>query len=697
MSKSSDYDFVGLSTAMLKDVAAYFPTDLVEWKRDSSRIAQLVTSRGQAVFTLDLPKLGKALDASLASGRLELGGLNHSGSRYPRSKIPRLFWGLWSRLFSDDGCLKQDIDPNVVVFLRGLLYVGKKLELECAPRYLFETVKEFYDVEAQTPTPSHFWDDDSVVDLSRRDCGDLLDYRIGPTDLFWMPQRGSEEQASLLAVCQRVADRVAGDIGFIEPESLAFRHGPGAVSDLRAGKDYKYAFPTWNPRLEAFFPYTSCGSVPAMWEDELMLGLGQTETPDKQGLSQASLPFWHEDIMSDTVPGAENNCVQPLSLCDSKSHRTVGALLEERYSRLYAVPKTANGPRLIAAEPTCNQWIQQGIAGELHRYTRTPGSLLRHSVSFRDQSASGKLALEASRLGHMCTIDLKSASDRLSTQLIQRMFRGNISLLRLMISCRTRFISNTVDNLQPRLHKIRKFSTQGSALTFPVQSIVFATLALGVGSYLHPRIKLRALARQVRVFGDDIIVPTAWEPRLREVLHLLGLRVNDTKTFTEGNFRESCGVDAWCGYDVTPPYVSCVVRKTEPGSVLSNVAVANNFYKKGWWHAASWIKETVGHKDILVIGYNSGQFGFKSVCGASLPNAVWDDKLQKWTTVALSIQAKSNVVKQDSATALLEFFTKFGENHEVAEIKPYVDYDSGIVVAGTPKFRRARVAVEELL
>jgi len=682
MTKGSDYDFVGLSTAMLKDVAVYFPIDHVEWLRDVSRITRLIADRGQSVFTIDLPKLDKALCRSLASGRLDLAGLNHSGSRYPGSKIPRLFWGLWSRLFSDDGCLKQDIDPNVVAFLHGLLQVGKSLKSEPAPRYLYETVKEFYDVEAEIAPPNPIWDGDAI-DLCRSDCGSLIDYHTLPSDLYQVSHREPGEQLSLLMVCQRVADRVSGDMGLLEPESLEFRHGPGAVSDLRVGKDYKYAFPTWNPRLEAIFPFSSCGSTPALWD-------GFDDYP--------SVPFWDEGVVNEVPVGATNSCYQPpLDLGMSKDRPTVGTRSEERCSVLYAVPKVQTGPRLIAAEPTCNQWIQQGIARFLHAYTTRDRSILRHSVSFRDQDASGMLALQASKTGLLCTMDLKSASDRLSTQLVQRMFRGNISLLRAMAACRTRFILNKVDRLMPSLHKLRKFSTQGSALTFPVQSIVFATLCLGVGKFLNPRESIRSLARQVRVFGDDIIIPVLWEPKTKEILHLLGLRVNPTKTFAEGNFRESCGVDAWMGHDVTPPHVSCVAMRTDPQSVLSNVAVSNNFYMKGWWHAASWIQATVGHRDTIpVIGIHSGAFGFKSASGPIVSNSFWNDDTQKWTTVALSISAKSIVTKSNTPAALLEFFTKFGAEHELSRRESYVDFSSGVVVGGTPKFKRARVPIEDL-
>jgi hypothetical protein len=59
------------------------------------------------------------------------------------------------------------------------------------------------------------------------------------------------------------------------------------------------------------------------------------------------------------------------------------------------------------------------------------------------------------------------------------------------------------------------------------------------------------------VFGDDILVPTAIAPSVMEDLETFGLRVNRLKTFVHGHFRESCGVDAFNGINVTPVRWKC--------------------------------------------------------------------------------------------------------------------------------------------
>lgn len=633
MTRSLAFDFLGLYAALLKDIAAYYPNDRVEWDRDISNLTRLYQTRGQAIFTMDLPALGKALDMSLSKGRLSLESLNLSGSRFPGSKIPRLFWGLWVRLF-DEGGLRADVDPNCVLFLRTLLYVGKNLEWECSPRYLFEATGEFYDIEARLPPPSQVWEEDGSV-LDHRLLGHLNDL-AGDSERWGLFPSGDSSLRATLDSVQREADWVVGQLGFFDPDCYRFRHGPGSVSDLRNG-EFKYEFPNWSRRLSFLFPYDRFGLV----------GVGMLDRIGPDGLDH----------------------------CE-----------DEQCSRLIAVPKSQKGPRLIAAEPTCHQWVQQCVRDFV--YTNVQHSALSLSVRFNDQAANREAAVAGSLDGSLATVDLKSASDRLSCYVVQRVFRKNISVLRAMIASRTRWISNGIDAKRPSLHKLRKFSTQGSALTFPVQSLVFLSVALGVGRLLEPNLSRRGCLRKVRVFGDDIVVPTQWVGALMAALTAMGLKVNQTKTFTEGNFRESCGMDAWRGYDVTPPHVTKKPIKSEPSSVVSNTAVSNNFYTKGFWNAASWLVDQLP-QSIPVVGSRSGTFGFKTFGKAPEPTRKrWNKDLHRDETQVLTVVAKARRVKQNAAGALLQFFTE--------EPTPYVKYESGVPVAGVPVFKHAWVPVADL-
>jgi hypothetical protein len=638
VTKRLAFDFIGLYTNILADIGVYFPNDQLEWERDIKTLTRLASTRGQSTFTIDLPALGKVLDRSLSDGRLDLHGLNLSGSRHPNSKIPRLFWGLWSRLFDDAGCLKIDIDPNVVFFLRTVLYCGKNLEWDCAPKYLFQATKEFYDVEARLPVPSQFWDEtsDSDVSIGATVFGSLTD--IIPRKDLYEDSSSRDRLFDLLTCVQKSADRMSGLIGLVEVDKLNFRHGPGAVSDLRSGS-YKYSFPGWSDRLDQAVPFSEFGCTPIGMMDRLSL----------DGLD---VDF------------------------------------SERSSRLIAVPKTQKGPRLIAAEPLANQWVQQGVRDVLYRQVRSTS--LRESLGFESQEISRTLALRSSVDRRLATVDLKSASDSVSCWLVQRAFRRNEFLLRLLRACRTRYLSNGLDKKRPELTKLRKFSCQGSALTFPIQSLIFYSIAVGVGKYLNRWKSYSELSREVRVFGDDIILPVQWEPLLEEVLDLLFLKVNRSKTFVDGYFRESCGMDAWEGYDVTPPHVTMRSDESDPRTIASNVAVSNNFFKKGLWNASHWLRTTITDRLLPIVGMSSGVFGFTSFVGGDARHLKlrWNANLHRTEARVMVISAMARRLKTNSAASLLQYFTE--------EPAPYVKYESGITVAGVPVKKHAWVPLSDL-
>ncbi len=636
MDKRPVFDFLGLYSGILKDIEVYFPFDRLEWSRDLASLSALFRERGIGLFTLDLPALDKALLQGLQTGRLNCSGLPASCRRSKHDLVPRLFWGLWSRVFDRSGCLRADIDPNVLFFLRTLLSTAKKLKVESAPKYLFKATKELFDVDESLPVPSEFWTDSPVIDrywdssLSKLHLND-----VAHADLF---PNGLQDLRLVLDSVQQVADRTSGILGLCSPNDLVFRHGPGAVSDL-SSRDYKYEFRDWNDRLDSIFPWDLWGTTPFGLMDRL-----------------------HSN-------GIEIGSSEPAS-------------------KLIAVPKTRKGPRLIAAEPVANQWIQQGLREFLYR--RTAASELGNSIDFRRQDLSGSLALESSRTGLLATIDLSSASDRISCWLVERMFRRNPGLLTMMSACRTRFLKNGLDKALPGLLRLRKFSTMGSALTFPIQSLIFYNVCLGVGKYLNPRKSYEDLGRQVRVFGDDLIIPVLWEPLVERVLSALYLKVNVSKTFTKGNFRESCGTDAYCGHDVTPAYIGLSDEESDTLLLPSRVAVSNNFFLKGLWRSATWLMTTVPHgHSVPVVGRESGVFGFLSFGGSGLPPGLrtrWDHHLHRFVARVISPYAKQQVRKQDTAASLLQYFTE--------EPDPYIKYESGVAVAGRAIIRSAWVPLE---
>jgi len=560
----------GLYRAMYVDIACKLPSLRVDCERDLKRLLSISKTDGLPFFMITLPEFGKHFDQCLSNHSLSLSRLPHFRAAKRRGVIPQLFKGLLQRIFGESGELKDQPCLDSISFVRQLCYAVKRFGMRCPDSATWRQIDEFYKVEGEIEPPSSYWtgEQSSADSLGHRDLHDVLDVSL---PLFRPFGGGSEAPLDRLSgaffCVQSVADLVASELGWFDPAESRLKHGPGAVSDRRPGMT-KYLPGWWPDVLESQFPLCDYG-----YHNHLAAAAGSlihTDTPVFAGAS-----------------------------------------------KLIAVPKTLKAPRLIAAEPTANQWCQQAILNFM--YKKVSHTSLRRSVNFRSQIPNQVAALRASIDGSSATIDLKSASDRISCGLVERMFRRNHSLLDALRATRTQFILNELDRKHPRLHRLRKFSTMGSAVTFPIQSYIFACIAIGCflfESGLSPTPQnIRRAGRMVRVFGDDMIVPTTSWQLTQETLEALGLRVNILKTFGVGKFRESCGCDAYSGVDVTPIGVLSTPDVSRPGSVMSSVDSHNNFLSKGYFATADYIKSTVqGLRRLTIpsVPIDSGAFGWHS-------------------------------------------------------------------------------------
>jgi len=167
----------------------------------------------------------------------------------------------------------------------------------------------------------------------------------------------------------------------------------------------------------------------------------------------------------------------------------------------------------------------------------------------------------------------------------------------------------------------------------------------------------------VRVFGDDLIVPKDCAGSVVDALHAFGLKVNPAKTFLTGNFRESCGVDAYAGHDVTTISVLDAPMKAKPGSIVSSVDVHNNFCSRGFYETAAYIQKTVaqsGYRSIRTVTHGSGAFGwFPNFIS---PEAVLETRLSRDHQVrqirCLVLKTKQRRNQAVGSAGLLQFFTE---------------------------------------
>lgn len=407
----------------------------------------------------------------------------------------------------------------------------------------------------------------------------------------------------------------------IESGGIVGRHGPGATAERIAG-NRKFELRTWHHRLQPFFPF------------------------DQFGI--ANLNWLEGDSGLDGV-----DFLEPV---------------DEPPARVVAVPKTLKGPRIIAIEPVCMQYAQQSLLEPLVEILETSEIASGH-VNFRSQETNRILALQASKDGYFATLDLSEASDRVSLALVTEMLRTAPDVLGAVLACRSRVAE------LPTGHRVvlRKFASMGSALCFPIESMVFYTLCTlarlrALNLPLTPRNALKA-SRGVYVYGDDLIVPANEVAEVIKTLEAFGLKVNSDKSFWAGRFRESCGMDAFAGEEVTPTYLRRMLpdRFDDVPEIVSAVATANQLYLKGWWQTARYVRQLVDsvvaerlRRGLPTVGRDAPCLGWYTYrCGYDVQG--WDSDLQKPLVRSLVVTPKSKPDPLEGHGALMKFFLKRGQ------------------------------------
>lgn len=237
-----------------------------------------------------------------------------------------------------------------------------------------------------------------------------------------------------------------------------------------------------------------------------------------------------------------------LAYCDAAAISTIKVV---DHNKLSFVNKNQDVARCICTEPSINMWMQLGMGAILHNRMK-----VRYGIDFRVQpEVNRRLARLGSLLDRHVTIDLESASDSLGLKMMDEVFPRNfMGMLRRLRSPNCRLPNGSLVPLE-------MVSTMGNGFTFPLQTLLFVASCAVVYRYLGiPFVSKGAWSvRTVSVFGDDIIVLKEASRLLLKLLGILGFVVNDSKTYVEGPFRESCGHDRFLGRDVRPVYIKRLV------------------------------------------------------------------------------------------------------------------------------------------
>lgn len=232
-----------------------------------------------------------------------------------------------------------------------------------------------------------------------------------------------------------------------------------------------------------------------------------------------------------------------------------GRIRRESAGRFTTVPKDSTTDRAIDIQPSINVFYQLGFGSAMRNRLKRWGIDLDLG-----QDTHRRVACLCSIDGLMSTIDLSSASDTISKEVVRAVIPEEWYVL--LDALRT-----THSLVRGKRVYLEKFSAMGNGFTFELETLIFSCIVkvtldrLGLPS--EPGVDFL-------VYGDDIIVATEANTAVLSALRWFGFVPNVRKTFSEGLFRESCGGDYFQGQPVRGHYL-----KEEPNEPHQRIALAN--------------------------------------------------------------------------------------------------------------------------
>lgn len=216
--------------------------------------------------------------------------------------------------------------------------------------------------------------------------------------------------------------------------------------------------------------------------------------------------------------------------------------------RFSSVEKNNTTRRPIIVAPLGNMLLQRTVAHPLRDILRRVGNDLEtgqdlHSKRISDSSVA--------------TVDFSGASDSNATEAIVKMFPANLT--RYLLRYRDPYVL-IGEGKARAYYPPKKLSSMGCGFTFEVMTMLLLAIA-------------RVLDPQATVYGDDVVIKNDAAAAFTKVMGELMWNVNETKTFINSPFRESCGAFYLDGYG----YITCFdIRYLE--SVNDVIVTANKLY-----------------------------------------------------------------------------------------------------------------------
>ncbi len=396
-------------------------------------------------------------------------------------------------------------------------------------------------------------------------------------------------------------------------EEIVPKHGPGAVAD-KLTSNGKYSTQYWTDRLESVFH------------------VGDFLYPNARFTAG-----YQDDGIRFLEPGAELP------------------------AKVISVPKTQKTPRIIAIEPSALQFVQQGILEALNQ--KIHSSFLNEFIGTQSQEPNQLLACEGSSKRNLATLDLSEASDRVSSKLVRTLLHDHPLTEKAVFACRSERASVPGQGII----SLNKFASMGSALCFPFEAMVFLTIIfLGIereqGHRFAHKSDLYRFMGQVRVYGDDLIVPMEYVHTVVDLLEHFGAKVGRPKSFWNGSFRESCGKEYYDGHDVSIVKVRRVFPKQrqQVAEVVSLVSLRNQMYLSGNWVVTKWLDQKIRgvlkyFPNVLPTSPALGRVSFLGYCAEREC-----EHLHRPLVKAHVVSSQSPRDNLEGPGALLKFFLKRG-------------------------------------
>jgi hypothetical protein len=233
-------------------------------------------------------------------------------------------------------------------------------------------------------------------------------------------------------------------------------------------------------------------------------------------------------------------------------------------------------------------------------------------------------------------------------------------------------------------------------MCFPVESLVFWCIATAA-TLIHGGVTYEFLKRtrapykwltnnlsEVFVFGDDMLVRRETTGYVCMCLESVGFVPNVRKTFCEGFYRESCGVDAYRGVQLT--IARCQrLSLTSMSDAYATIDLSNRLRHIGMINTSDWLEIQVNTFlgfNLAVGNYGQSLFSRSWPVGCNASSSALSHNLrfhnrirfnirfQRWDAMSVIVRPRTDVRAQDDRCRLFRGLTTGVSEHTVDWLLP---------------------------